>query len=354
MLRALLLALLFLGIGCRSAISQSAAGVVLLSPTADAQGWLPLARAGQPMWFALHVSSPDGVRRVGLIAREREVASRELARSPQRVNVVLRWVPSEDGDFPLRVVVRTGSGESSASLGTLPVRGAEGALGSMVEIPAGAFLRGDDAGEFDERPARRVFVPAFAIDRYEVTVGEFREFVRQTRHVTSAEHAGKPFGETWRVDNVGSRFDRPVRYVSWWDADKYCRWLGKRLPTEAEWERAARGDGDARRYPWGDEFDPARVASGDTAPAGWHLGNRSPFGVFDMSGNVWEWVNDWYRPDYYASEESVDNPQGPPQGDERVLRGGSFTNPPSDLRVTRRIKTDPNTSHRDVGFRCAR
>ncbi len=348
------MALLMVSLSCGSAPSHAAVTATLLSPVADAQGRLPPARAGRPLWFALHVAG-DGLARVSLSAGGREVAVRELARKPQRVNVVLRWVPSEDGDFPLSAVIQTSTGARTAvPLGVLPVRGAEGPLGSMVAIPAGTFLRGDDQGELDEQPARPVFVAAFTIDRYEVTVGEFREFVRRTHYVTTAEQQGKPFAETWRVDDFGARFEQPVRYVSWWDADKYCRWLGKRLPTEAEWERAARGDHDARRFPWGAAFDPNQVSAGDTAPVGFHLGNRSPFGVFDMSGNVWEWVNDWYRPDYYSSDESTTNPQGPAQGDERVIRGGSFTNPPDDLRVSRRIKNDPNSSHRDVGFRCAR
>jgi formylglycine-generating enzyme required for sulfatase activity len=221
----------------------------------------------------------------------------------------------------------------------------------MVQVPEGAFTMGDDAGQPDERPARGVRLSAFQIDRYEVTVGEFREFVRATNYQSDAERQGKPAGETWRADNVGARFDHPVRFVSWWDADKYCRWRNKRLPSEAEWERAARGD-DRRRFAWGTDFDPARVPANDTAPVGFYLTNGSPVGAYDMSGSVWEWVNDWYAPDYYARGTN-DNPPGPDSGDQRVLRGGSFTNGPDDMRVTRRIKDDAGRGNGDVGFRCA-
>ncbi len=346
--------LLLAASACAPSPLQAAAspGVEILSPVAQGGTFRPV-RAGRPLFFAVHATSPSGVASVELFANDRAVAVLPV-NGATSVNAVLRWQPDADGQIQIkaRATDRAG-GQVWTQPAVLPVRGADGPPGSMLQMPAGTFLMGNNAGADDERPERLVTMPAYQIDRYEVTVGEFREFVSATNHRTSAELEGKPFGETWRVDAVGSRFDHPVRYVSWWDADKYCRWLGKRLPTEAEWEYAARGN-DGRLYPWGNDFDPARVAPpADTTPVGFYLDNRSPIGAYDMAGNVWEWVNDWYRPDYYAQNEN-DNPQGPPQADQRVIRGGSFTNPPADLRVTRRIKADPNSSHRDVGFRCAK
>ncbi|BCX03015.1 MAG: hypothetical protein KatS3mg053_0953 [Candidatus Roseilinea sp.] len=349
-----LVALLLVTSACAPAPLQAAAlpGIEILSPVVQGGAFRPV-RAGRTLFFAVHAMSPSGVGSVELFADGQRVAGRSVNGMPN-VNTVLSWQPAANGDVRIEVQATDRAGRRLRSQPVvLPVRGAEGPLGSMLQMPAGTFVMGSNAGADDERPERIVSMPAYQIDRYEVTVGEFREFVKATNYRTSAELAGKPFGETWRVDNVGSRFDHPVRYVSWWDADKYCRWLGKRLPTEAEWEYAARGN-DGRKYPWGNDFDPARLAPPeDTAPVGFYLNNRSPIGAYDMAGNVWEWVNDWYRPDYYAQNEN-DNPQGPPQADQRVIRGGSFTNTPEDLRVTRRIKDDPGSSHRDVGFRCAK
>ena len=329
-----------------------APGVEITSPAARGNAFRP-ARANRPLFFAVYAASPNGVASIELLADDRPVAAKPVSGAAV-VNVVLSWQPTVNGDFQIAAQATDRSGRRLRTPPVvLPVRGADGPPGSMLQMPAGTFLMGSNAGFDDERPERMVNMPAYQIDRYEVTVGEFREFVKATNHRTDAEKAGKPFNETWCVDNVGSRFDHPVRYVSWWDADKYCRWLGKRLPTEAEWEYAARGN-DGRAYPWGNDFDPARVAPPtDTMPVGFYLNNRSPIGAYDMAGNVWEWVNDWYRPDYYAQNEN-DNPQGPPQADQRVIRGGSFTNSPEDLRVTRRIKDDASSSHRDVGFRCAK
>lgn len=336
-----------------SASAASAPSVQINSPAARAGDAFSPARAGRTIWFAVQAVGPDGIAAIELFAGDQPVA-RRATRGAGVTYAVLPWQPAANGDVPIKVraIDRAGRQFWTPTF-ILPVRGADGPLGSMLQMPAGAFLMGSNAGADDEKPERMVTMPAYQIDRYEVTVGEFRAFVKATNHQTSAEQVGKPINETWRVDDIGSRFDHPVRYVSWWDADKYCRWLGKRLPTEAEWEYAARGN-DGRRYPWGNDFDPARVAPpDDTMPVGFYLDNRSPIGAYDMAGNVWEWVNDWYRPDYYAQNQN-DNPQGPPQADQRTIRGGSFTNSPEDLRVTRRIKADPGSFHRDVGFRCAK
>jgi formylglycine-generating enzyme required for sulfatase activity len=334
-----------------------APGVQITSPSLGPGNAFRMMRASAPLNFAVSATSPDGITLIELYANDQPVASKQIS-GVASANAILRWQPSANGDLQIKAKAIDRAGRQLwTDAFVLPARGAEGPIGSMIQVPAGPFKMGDNAGAPDEQPEREVTLPAYQIDRYEVTVGEFREFVRATNHQTDAEKAGKPASETWRADNVGSRFDHPVRFVSWWDADKYCRWAGKRLPTEAEWERAARGpstgSGDGRKFAWGNDFDPARVAVSDTTAVGFFLNNGSPVGAYDMSGNVWEWVNDWYRPDYYAQNQN-DNPQGPQQADQRVIRGGSFTNGADEMRVTRRIKDDAGRANRDVGFRCAK
>jgi formylglycine-generating enzyme required for sulfatase activity len=332
---------------------QIAPSVQITSPAIQPGNAFRMTRATAPVVFAVNATSPDGITAIELLANDQHVASKPV-NGRTSANVILPWQPAANGDLQIvaRATDRAGRQLSSPAF-VLPVRGAEGPIGSMIQVPEGVFKMGDNAGAPEEKPEREVRLPAFQIDRYEATVGEFRAFVRATNHQTDAEKAGKPANETWRADNIGSRFDHPVRFVSWWDADKYCRWAGKRLPTEAEWERAARGT-DLRAFAWGNEFDATRVAPNtDTTPVGFFFNNGSPVGAYDMSGNVWEWVNDWFQPDYYAQNQN-DNPQGPQQGDQRVIRGGSFTNGQDDLRVTRRIKDDASRANRDVGFRCAK
>jgi serine/threonine-protein kinase len=223
-----------------------------------------------------------------------------------------------------------------------------------------------------EMPRHRVVLDAYLIDRYEVTNGQFHRFVTATGHVTTGEHEGAGWvsryvegewqwtsvpGATWRApDGTGTAppDDHPVIQVSWHDAGAYCRWAGKRLPTEAEWEKAARGT-DGRSYPWGDMWDDAMVGPAPSVqphPVGSFPDAASPFQVHDMTGNAAEWVADWFDKDYYRVSPPS-NPSGPTSGQYRVLRGGSWGHSRFHLRATYRARETPDSRDNRVGFRCA-
>lgn len=241
--------------------------------------------------------------------------------------------------------------------GRSPPRGAGVDPGEMAAIPAGPFLRGSgaDAPE-DEQPARTIQLDAFLIDRHEVTIARYLRCVRAGR---CSEPATAP-GCDWRR---GDRDDHPVTCVDWKQASAYCAWAGRRLPSEAEWERAARG-ASGRSYPWGEHSADCRravmsagapgcgargtAAAGSRSPAG-----DSPEGVADLAGNVWEWVGDWYHPRSYRIDRDR-NPTGPASGASRVMRGGSWQDDGEDLRGARRDHAPPSFRHQDLGFRCAR
>ena len=231
----------------------------------------------------------------------------------------------------------------------------------MVPVPAGWFLMGSDphvdadAGP-QEQPQRRVYLKAFDIDRYEVSNVHYLQFVLATGTT------GPPY---WKADPFPDKMAaHPVIGVSGREADAYCRWAGKRLPTEAEWEKAARGT-DGRIFPWGSQ------------PAGWlrsniaHPGSKrglkypplanvdrydrgvSPYGAYQMAGNVAEWVADWFDPAYYRSA-TTSNPTGPSSGDQRVFRGGSWNEDPEVARSAGRGALAPDHRSYLIGFRCAR
>jgi len=233
------------------------------------------------------------------------------------------------------------------------VPGEEPISGEMVTIPAGSFVRGTESGGFDERPQRAIYLDAFAIDRYEVTNHQYQQFVVTTGH-------RKP-GLPSRYAKSGAKvrgINQPIVYVSWDDADGYCRWKGKRLPTEAEWEKAMRGT-DGRLWPWGDNEQPdwanwARVQDGYevSARVGTFQSDKSPYGVMDGAGNVMEWVADWYGEIYYKSSPDQ-NPPSPEYGTYRVLRGGGYTTSGGDVRITSRSKMMPDFRDETIGFRCA-
>jgi len=223
----------------------------------------------------------------------------------------------------------------------------------MVTIPAGSFIRGTHNGGFDEQPQRTIFLDTFSIDRYEVTNHQYQQFVVATGH-------RKP-GLPSRYAKSGGKVrgvNQPVVYVSWDDAAEYCRWNGKRLPTEAEWEKAMRGS-DGRLWPWGNQEQPhganwARVQDGHdvSARVGTFGADKSPYGVMDGAGNVIEWVADWYDETYYKNSPDQ-NPLGPEYGTYRVLRGGGYTTTGGDVRITSRSKMMPDFRDETIGFRCA-
>jgi len=248
----------------------------------------------------------------------------------------------------------------------------------MAYIPAGEFEMGSNEYD-DEKPIHSVYLDAFWMDVTEVTNEMFEKFVQASGYQTTAEKEGSGWvfdsqsnewketdGADWRhpagpASSIDSLKDHPVVQVSWEDANTYCEWAGRRLPTEAEWEKAARGGLEGRTYPWGDE-EPAceRGAQngaqfggceGDTAPAASFGANG--YGLFDMAGNVWEWVADWYSDTYYQSS-SKSNPAGPASGEYRVLRGGSWGVVARFLRAAVRLRFFPDFRYYDVGFRCAR
>jgi sulfatase modifying factor 1 len=223
----------------------------------------------------------------------------------------------------------------------------------MAGIPPGPFPRGSKRlGGPDEQPVLNVTLGEFYMDLYEVTNEDYTRFVAATGHK-------KPDVMVFHQDlSLLTGPSQPVVGVDWQDANDYCRWVGKRLPTEAEWEKAAHGP-VGMDWPWGFEFVKwyANVDGDEdgyryTAPVGSFEKGRSPYGLYDMAGNVSEWVSDWYSPTYY-DEGVLIRPTGPDSGDLRVHRGGSWNDTASDSRSAKRYAVFPYRRDATVGFRCA-
>lgn len=228
----------------------------------------------------------------------------------------------------------------------------------MVLIPAGEFKMGSRSGAGDEQPVHTVYVDAFYIDKHEVTNAEYHKFMEDTGFKAPKEW-GNP---------ALSRSNHPVVSVTWHEASSYCQWAGKRLPTEAEWEKAAKS-ADDRMYPWGNDppdasgrfranYDPGNLIEDGhkfTSPAGSFSNGATDFGIVDMSGNIQEWCADWYAPNYYTKSQGAKNPRGPASGTgKRVLRGGGFKDRLDRIRTTSRFGQEPDAKMPDNGFRCAR
>ena len=259
------------------------------------------------------------------------------------------------------VPTQTPTEEPTLGIGSTMINPVDGAV--LVYVPEGEFLMGseDSVADSDEAPEHKVWLDAFWIYQHEVTNQEYRTCVDAGQCISPSNN---------RYYSDPEYRDHPVLYVDWNRADAYCQWAGGQLPTEAEWEKAARGDGDSRKYPWGNadvtglkanycdrncENDWKDNSQDDdyarTAPVGSYLAGASPYGALDMAGNVWEWVADWYDPNYY-SRADYKNPTGPPSGTSRVLRGGSWFDIQGYLRFSFRGRRYPGFTGSDLGFRC--
>ncbi|WP_336022670.1 formylglycine-generating enzyme family protein [Halobellus salinisoli] len=302
--------------------------------------------------------------------------------------------------------------EQQGVLRTKPATEDDDRTAGMIHLDGDTFRMGTDSGEGfpqdGEGPTREVTVDQFYISKYAVMNAEFLEFVQETGYTTDAEKFGWSFvfedfvprtdydriiqniaaapwwvaveGANWLRPNGPSTsilddrelLKHPVTHVSWNDAIAYAEWAGKRLPTEAEWEYAARGGREGRRFPWGDELEPdgehrCNVWQGDfpehntgddgyerTAPV--NAFESNDFGLYNVSGNVWEWCNDWFSPTYHRTDGyDHENPTGPSTGDERVMRGGSYLCHQSwcnRYRLAARSKNTADSSTGNIGFRC--
>lgn len=241
----------------------------------------------------------------------------------------------------------------------------------MISIPAGVFIIGDNgrspsegSGDPDETPEHKVYIDTYLIDKYEVTNAQYKAFVDATNHRTpnhwkSRSDNGPDPGMTYPPVKA----HHPVVYVDWYDANDYCHWAGKRLPTEEEWEKAARGT-DGRVFPWGNAFDAKKANTpqywlsmnkdGDTMPVGSFESGRSPYGVYDMAGNVYEWTANWYKP--YPRNAELN----PHYGEKnKIVRGGSWYDCLSygcglSAPSYNRSRFAPEIRNKGFGFRCAK
>jgi formylglycine-generating enzyme required for sulfatase activity len=302
-------------------------------------------------------------------------------RAPVDTEVPIKTAVGENTKLPVNTEV--------PSPGSSPTPENDGMV--QVFVPGGDFKMGSDyttSGYPWEGPIHTVFLDPFWIDQTEVTNAMFEAFATQRGYQTDAEKTGSSAvfnlldGSFWRVGgadwqhplgadssllNLGAY---PVVHVSWNDARAYCEWAGRRLPTEAEWEKAARGT-DGRTFPWGNEFDGTRLNFADvnlnvrwgdnnfndkfqfSSPVGNYPSGASPYGALDMAGNVWEWVNDWASELYYQDSPSS-NPGGPDSGLYRVYRGGSWEDTSDGTRAGFRGWIDPKDTSNGRGFRCVR
>ena len=279
-----------------------------------------------------------------LVAAASFMAGWFLAKQPASIDKLIA-IPS-----PTSIATPT-SAYTIGSTWTRPLDGAQ-----MVFVPAGSFRMGSPAntGEINEFPQHTVSLDAFWMDKTDVTNAAYAKCVNagicSPPKTTYAAGTGSHYGNA-QYDNY------PVVFVDWTQAKIYCKWVGARLPTEAEWEKAARGT-DGRIYPWGSYSPDCSEANysdcaGDLTEVTAHSYSSGPYGALDMAGNVWQWVNDWYDPLYYKTS-AMNNPTGPDSGKYRVLRGGAWYYTDLYLRSAYRFWYDPANISNAIGFRCAR
>ncbi len=274
--------------------------------------------------------------------------------------------PVPASETPTPVPSPTATEEAASTVTTIPtpaleIKDAKGA--ELVLVSAGIFKMGCNKGIVCEGPAHVVYLDSYYIDKFEVTNAQYLacEFEQQCNQPKNTRYYDNPSFSSY-----------PVVFVSWNMAANYCAWRGARLPTEAEWEKAARANGtEMLYYPWGNRFNGELLnfcdrncsqswknrsyydGFSDTAPVGVFEGGKSPYGAYDMAGNVIEWIADWYDKDYYFTSPN-NNPLGPESGTYRVLRGGSWYNNQNDVRTFVRTYLGPTVAYNYVGFRCAR
>jgi formylglycine-generating enzyme required for sulfatase activity len=285
-----------------------------------------------------------------------------LAQPPDRVG--LRPDAPRLGEGASTGMAVTGISIQAARNTFFPVVLKNGWTPDRVLIPAGTFQMGCDAANNggyacydEEKPLHTVYLDSYKIDRTEVTNAQYASCVA-AGICTAPSVTGSSTRMNYYTDPLYGGY--PVIYVNWSQAASFCAWTGARLPTEAEWEKAARGSSDTRAYPWGNaaptcsltNYGPGPACVGDTAAVGSRPAGASPYGVLDMAGNAWEWVNDWWSTSYYSASPTA-NPQGPATGAERVLRGGSWFLDGFWARGANRLNGSPGTQHFDIGFRCA-
>ena len=238
------------------------------------------------------------------------------------------------------------------AVGSTWTRPADGMV--MVSVPAGSFIMGSNGGDLDKTPVHKVNLDAFWIDKTEVTNRMYADCV--TAGACQVPSSSQSFTHNNYYDNP-QYADYPVIYMGWNSAQSYCKWAGARLPSEAEWEKAARGT-DGRIFPWGNDGPDNSLLNynqnvGDTTAVGSYPSGASPYGALDMAGNVWEWVSDWYDKTYY-DQSARSNPEGPSNGTYRVMRGGAWNSDDYYVLASSRGGSNPANAYYEFGIRCSR